>query len=115
MSLVAIVVPSIVPLLISAFEITTLPVPLGVKEISPFAPLAIVISPDKLPSFVCNVKLLAPQVVIAAFMLFLPVRTVLHSSSIVPAEDKLISLFSPTPVADKLILPAVVKLILPVP
>ena len=101
--------------MISAFEITTFPEPLGVKEISPSAPLAIVILPENVSLFVCNVKLLAPSVVIAAFVFDLPVRTVLHSSSIVPAEDKLISLFSPTPVVDKLILPAVVKLILPVP
>ena len=55
-SLVAIVVPSIVPLLISAVEITTFPEPLGVKEISPFAPSAIVILPELEPLFVLNVK-----------------------------------------------------------
>ena len=38
-------VPSIAPELISALLTTTLPEPLGVTEISPFDPLAIVIEP----------------------------------------------------------------------
>ena len=84
----ALVIP---PELLLIDLVTTLPEPFGVKEILPLAPSAIVILPEFVLLFVCNVKSLVPEVVIAAFVFDLPTRTVLEFNKIpgiaVLAED----------------------------